>query len=478
MNKGSRRAALLGLGMAFLLSSCTTVPGSLPAPVEEDVPRQIFTLDVSKRYQTIRHFGASAAWWAQAVGTWPDAQVEKALDLLFDRRKGIGLDLIRYNIGGGKAEARLVDDWRSAESPIGLDGSLDWSRDAAAVHVVDRAVKRGASVILFCNSPPASMTVTGSPTGNTGACNLRPDKRADYAKFLADCVQSLRKGRRWPLVAVSPVNEPQWDWPPSTGQEGSHWSPEDAKDVIEALVDEFARRRISVPISAIDSAEWSVASNAPYLEAIWGDPRIRSALGHYAVHSYWSDLGERAELSAYIAEKYPGLELWQTEWTEMRGGRDAGMDSALILANTVHRDLVEGQVSSWQYWIAVSKYDFHDGLLYADPAAQTFLPTKRLWALGNWSRFLRPGARRIEAAGPADAGLAVSAFRNPDRSVVAVIINRGEETQSMIEPRPGRNYRHMEAWETSEARDLERVYQGRPCGLRLPSKSVTTFVFR
>src|SRR5699024_1909965 len=90
-----------------------------------------------------------------------------------------------------------------------------------------------------------------------------------------------------------------------------------------------------------------------------------------------------------------------TEWCEMVGGRDSGMDSALVLARTVHSDLTIANAAAWQYWIAVSRYDYRDGLLYTDyvgPGDEESLhETQRLWALGNYSRFLRPGARRIGA---------------------------------------------------------------------------------
>jgi chloramphenicol 3-O-phosphotransferase len=96
---------------------------------------------------------------------------------------------------------------------------------------------------------------------------------------------------------------------------------------------------------------------------------------------------------------FPEVPFAMTEWCEMVGGRDAGMDSALTLARTVHSDLTLAGVRAWQYWIAVSRYDYHDGLLYTDYVGpgdeESIQQTQRLWALGNYSRFLRPGARRI-----------------------------------------------------------------------------------
>ncbi len=437
----------------------------------------VIAIDESKSFQIIRHFGASAAWWAQELGSWPGEALNPIMDALYDPVKGIGLDLIRYDIGGGKEGSGIADDWRSAESPLGEDGKLDWARDAAAVRVVDEAVRRGASVILFANSPPTSMTLTGRSSGNDRSTNLRPEMRGAFALFLADCALSLGSTRGWPIAAVSPMNEPQWDWGPSKGQEGCRYSPEEAYALIKALAAEFSARGIGVPISAIDSGEWKKASNEKYLALIWGDSSLAAYLSHYAVHSYWSSRADRDGLSRLIAKDSPGLETWMTEWTEMRAGRDAGMDAALVLADTVREDLVYGNASSWQYWIAVSKYDYRDGLVYVDPPALSFALTKKLWALGNYSRFVDRGARRIACDVGAVVGLSASAFENLDGSVACVAINEGRIASAPIRVAAPVRLSWLEAWETSAERNLELAYAGPPKALVLPARSVTTLRF-
>ena len=39
--------------------------------------------------------------------------------------------------------------------------------------------------------------------------------------------------------------------------------------------------------------------------------------------------------------------------------------------------------------------------------------TKRLWAMGNYSRFVRPGLKRVATSGTAPSGVLVSAYMNP-----------------------------------------------------------------
>jgi O-glycosyl hydrolase len=72
-------------------------------------------VDPSDRHQTMEHFGASGAWWAQHVGGWEDDARDRVARLLFDRDEGAGLSLYRYNIGAGDGE-HIGDPWRRTET--------------------------------------------------------------------------------------------------------------------------------------------------------------------------------------------------------------------------------------------------------------------------------------------------------------------------------------------------------------------------
>jgi O-glycosyl hydrolase len=143
----------------------------------------------------------------------------------------------------------------------------------------------------------------------------------------------------------------------------------------------------------------------------------------------------------------------------------------------MHEDLMLGNVASWQYWIAVSKYDFRDGLIYVDESTHFVIQTKRLWAFANYSRFIRPGFVRIQALSTA-SGLKTTAFRSEDgHSVVLVAINDGASPLSMRLPEIS-GLSKLEAWETSESRDLEMVLDAdAPKGYDFPGRSITTLVF-
>src|SRR5690606_2530837 len=58
------------------------------------------TIDPTRRLQTIRGWGTALSWGANAIGDWQDVAARtEIVDLLFDERRGLGLDIARYNIG-------------------------------------------------------------------------------------------------------------------------------------------------------------------------------------------------------------------------------------------------------------------------------------------------------------------------------------------------------------------------------------------
>lgn len=452
-----------------VLISCAAGPEAsveeLSITVREDDPRQV-----------VRHFGASAAWWAQAVGHWPEPTVNRIVDLLYDDESGIGLDIVRYNLGGGTEHAVVSDRLRKAETIELSPGSFDARPDAAAIGVVDRAVSRGAEVVLFANSPPSRLTVTGAPNGNGRASNLAAGSERDFARYLVDAAEYISTTRGWPIGHISPINEPQWDWAPKNGQEGSYYSPEQAYRVVRALYDEVHERGLDYTISAVESGEMKLASNLRFIDLMFADAQLRSALDHYAVHSYWSAARDRQDLWRYLSSRYPEVELWMTEWTEMKAGKDLSMDAALVLAATVHQDMVYANASSWQYWIALSPYDYRDGLLYIDLSTRTFQISKKLWALGNWSRFIDAGARRLETEPATPRSLLASAYRNPDRSIVVVLVNLHRSDRQQVQIHTATTFTQMEVHQTSAELDLEQVYDGPSSVATVPPQSVVTVV--
>jgi O-glycosyl hydrolase len=206
-------------------------------------------------------------------------------------------------------------------------------------------------------------------------------------------------------------------------------------------------------------------------------------------HSYfttWPDtvLTMVREGIAQAIQAY-GLEYWMSEYCMLEhnpmikgGGRDLGMDAALYLARLMHHDLVTGQASSWQWWLGLSCYDFKDGLVYTDKAAKEIFDSKMLWAMGQYSAFIRPGAKRIgiENDRAGEGTLMVSAYSNQGSGDVVIVVTNLTDDHQTIEI--GRYEADDSGWEifvTSDSRNLEKageVESDTP--LMIPARSIVT----
>lgn len=62
---------------------------------------QSIVIDPSRPLQRFEGFGTSLCWWANTVGQWANTtRFEQLMDLIFHPTLGLGLNQVRYNIGG------------------------------------------------------------------------------------------------------------------------------------------------------------------------------------------------------------------------------------------------------------------------------------------------------------------------------------------------------------------------------------------
>ena len=382
-------------------------------------------INISDVVQKWEGFGVSGAWWAQIIGECDQKTKDRILDALFDRQKGIGLTIYRYNIGGGDNHS-IQDKWRRTESFEVDRGVYDWQRDSAAVEIMRGAVDRGVEkIVVFANTPTVRMTVSNRVDGHLkGHSNLEMAMVDDFVTYLIDVADFLTS-EGFPVCEISPINEPQWDWQPKKGQEGCHYSPAECAQVVEKLLKKIEMEQKNYKVAAVDSGDWR--KSRQYIDALFENVYIKNHLDAFHLHSYWSDAVDKRRIRTYMDKKYPDIRLEMSEWTQMDQGRDCSMASGISMARVIYEDLTIGNVVSWQYWIGVSKYDFTDGLIYTDfdseeDISPDIIETKRLFVLGQYARFIRPGSVRIELDGDFKF-LKPVAFLTPEENLVVVVLN-------------------------------------------------------
>lgn len=444
-----------------------------------------------KTYQTFEGFGASGAWWAQYAGSWSEtdpasgiAKRDRISQLLFSKTEGIGLRTYRYNLGSGSAESNrgeYSDDARRAENLEKYDGTPDYSKDAAAVYMMKRAALDGADeIILFVNSPVERLTK--NHMGHLGKkeafrTNLAEKNYPAFAKYCLDAAEHF-VSLGIPVKYVSPVNEPMWIW--NGGQEGCHYSPLRAAKVMRVFANELKNRPAlsCVKLSGVENGDirWF---NKSYTRRMLAYPEVREAIDSVDIHSYClpypipgfinDRVGFVRRYRKWMDKHYPGVPVKMSEWTHMKGGRDAGMDSALETAKVMWEDITMLNVSSWQHWLACSHYDYCDGLIYLDREKRTFELTKRYWVTGNFSKFIPFGSIRTDA-NCTDPEVMTLCFTKDDRTVL-IIINPTVKRKNI------KTGVSCTAYVTDDARSLEEYGFGADDIVPVSPRSVTTILF-
>lgn len=477
-----------------------------------------------QQFQTIHNFGASDAWSCQFVGkNWPEEKKETIADLLFSTAlksdgspAGIGLSAWRFNIGAGSAaqgdSSDIRDDWRRAEGFLQADGSINMDAQAGQRWFLQAAKERGVEeFIAFVNSPPVQLTKNGKAYSSDGVSgNLSPENYPVYVNFLTAVIKGLASHDDIQIDYISPFNEPQWDWK-KPSQEGSPWKNSEIAAITKLLDSSLQENKLATRIEIPETAQIDYLyreHNRPGRGnqiAAFFDPESENYLADLqhvapkvAGHSYFStwelqDLIEKRQALAKKLQQYPQLEYWMSEYTllennpEVKGnGRDLGIDPALYMARVIHTDLTVAQASAWQWWLAISPYNYKDGLVYIEwtKLDGEFFESKLLWALGNFARFIRPGMVRIALdrsdnpiLGRTLSGLMTSAYLDPETGkTVVVAVNYGSAPRS-VKLTGSRRSSKFSSYRTSATENLQYLGKNKATKIQeLPARSITTFV--
>lgn len=458
-----------------------TVGTNLKINRGDEIPVQVVELDPSKTHQTITDFGASDCWTADYVGRYfDDAEKANAAKWLFSQEmdangnpEGIGLSCWRVNIGAGSASqgsnSNIEDETRRADCFMLENGSYDWTRQAGQLYFMSEAKKYGVdNYVLFSNSAPIYFTKNGKANADNKniSCNLKDDCYDDFAEFLTTTAKHFTD-EGYNVTYIDPVNEPQFDW--KDGQEGSPWENSNiaklAKELDKSIEQKNLTAKILIPEASSLDCLYGGSGRATNQIYSFFDTSSANYIGNLthldktvAGHSYWTystnetlvDVREKTRDAAADA----GVNVMQTEWsmlgdapqssTGFPASYDAAtkMDMALFMAKVIYSDLAIGNMTAWSYWTAMAqekwsqknrfyllrlnaKGDTGDESYGDIKNGGTVTADKNLWALGNYSRFIRPGYKRIAVEGGDDLnGLMCSAYLSPDgKKVVCVLVN-------------------------------------------------------
>ena len=502
----------------------------------EALPPATISINADHTIQTIQDFGASDCWTAEYVSDYfGTTEKENAARWLFSQQmdnngnpEGIGLSCWRVNLGAGSASqgtnSNIDDETRRAECYLKEDGSYDWTRCDGQQWFMKQAKEYGVDhFLLFSNSAPVYFTKSGKANTNNQSmnCNLKDDCYDDFADFLATTTKHF-VNEGYHITYIDPVNEPQFDW--KDGQEGSPWENANISNLVKELDKSIQTQQLTTKILIPEAAKWNClyggnearannqlsaffdSSNSTYIADLPSVAKVAAG------HSYWTfrtnnDLKDVRERVRDEAAKY-GVEVMQTEWSmldaapETSAGFPASydaaskMDIALYLGKLIYCDLVYGNMTGWSYWTAFAQEKWSQKNRFylirmnakGDTGEEsygdikkggTLTADKNLWILGNYSRFIRPGYKRLEVNGADELnGLMASSWLSPDaKTLVTVLVNMSRGSRKIDLSLSGSHVEDVKTYVTDKDRDLQYdATSSDASNMEIPARSVVTVV--
>jgi glucosylceramidase len=428
------------------------------------------SIDPAHSFQRIEGLGASitdSSAHLLARSPYRDAIMRS----LFDPRTGLGLSYLRQPMGASDFVAGphyTYDDVPTGQTDYALR-HFSIAHDRAEILPLlrqARALNPALKIMATPWSPPAWMKTNDSLVG--GRFKDDPRVYRAYARYFVRFVQEYKRAGV-PIDAITLQNEPQNRAP--SGYPGMDLRDDEEARLVVAVGRELRRAGLHTKILGYDH-NWSLhpndvgppddAANPEYARSLLSNPDARNYLTGTAFHCYSGD----PERQSLLHDRFPQKDIYFTECSGTLSG-----DPATTFPDTLHwhtRFLTVGAVRNWAKTVITWNLaldpaggphkggcDTCIGVVTVDPATGQATPTADYYVLGHVTRFIRPGAVRI---GSTVAGNAWNvAFRNPDGTIVLVVVN--------------------DDWGTT-AQSFNVSGAGAPFSYTLPAGAVATFVLR
>ncbi len=368
-------------------------------------------------------WGTSLCWWANRVG-YSDSLAQKTADAFYGE-DGLRLNIARFNIGGGDDPSHTHITRTDSNMPgyttwNGSTASYNWDADANQRNVLLRSIEAcGDDMIveMFSNSPPYYMTNSGCTSGNTdgGKNNLRDDCYDDFAEYLAEVCYHYEHDWGVEIQSVEAMNEPYTNYwyAGSPKQEGCHFDIGNSESTMLLELQKSMEKRGMGDVLIAGTDETAIDTQIDAYNKLSAD--AKKAVDRIDTHTYGGS--KRTQLrDLAIAEN---KNLWMSE---VDGGATAGtnageMGAALWLAERITTDMNGLNPSAWILWQVIDNHISSVGMngnkdkgmvntqggywgcAVADHDNDTIIRTKKYYAFGQYTRYIRPGMTMLSTSG-------------------------------------------------------------------------------
>jgi O-glycosyl hydrolase len=374
------------------------------------------TVNAGISHQQIDGFGAGVVFLDAGLDPLSDGQ----MDTLYGTGPGqFGLSLIRVRV-----------------SPTG-----NWND---ALVNGRKAYARGAKILATPWTPPAIMKSNNNIVGGA----LLPAEYGNYVAYLNGFAAAMAANGS-PVAVISLQNEPDI----TVTYESALWTSEQFR----IFCRDYAGA-IDAPVMMPESFRFDQAVS----DLTLNDPVAAANVDYIGGHLYGTGVRD------YPLARSLGKRIWMTEYLV----NDQTIAEAVNTAAQISDCLTTGNMSAYIWWKTIGNAN---GLL--DAAG---VPQRRGFVMGQFSRFVRPGAIRIDVSANTSP-LGISAFKDPVTGRFAiVVVNNTTLSETQKFNLGGTTISTVSPWMTSATQSLEQqsplIVSNGAFTYEIPSQSVITFV--
>jgi glucosylceramidase len=383
-------------------------------------------VDPTKRAQTILGIGGALTdASAETFAKLPPARQREILTAYFDPTSGIGYTLGRTHIHSCDFSSASYTYVNEGDREL-TSFSVDHDRRFRIPFIKQALAAAGGKLTLFASpwSPPAFMKTNGDMLHGG---KLRPELRQSWANYYTKFIRAYER-EGIPIWGITIQNEPM----ATQTWESCIYTAEDERDFLKSFLGPTMKRE---GLGDRKIIAWDHNRDLIYqrVSTILADPEAAQYVWGIGYHWYepWSGGTMLFDNVRLVHETFPDKKLLFTEGTADSFKADDIHNWRLgeYYGRSMINDFNDGAVG-WTDWNVllderggpnhVGNYCFAP--VHADTRTGELTYTNSYHYIGHFSKFVRPGARKI-AASSSRSALLSTAFANPDGKVAVVVMN-------------------------------------------------------